>query len=210
MELEQREQGFWWPKYAKPSGTRYLDHAADMKHALKYASKMHIAVQAGGHVGMWPLWLSSHFRNVITFEPEPRNYAALIANTQGRPNILAYNAGLSDDGKPVRLNVSKNSGGHNLTQEDGDTQTIRIDDLMLADCDLIVLDVEGYELPALLGARHTIAKYRPVIQLEDRGHGTKKGRGDTFADIVACLSILGYKERDRVRNDAIFVHGSVK
>ena len=41
-----------------------------------------------------------------------------------------------------------------------------IDDLNLTECDLIMLDVEGYELHALNGAIETIKKYGPVICIE--------------------------------------------
>ena len=48
----------------------------------------------------------------------------------------------------------------------GNIPTLLIDDLNLTECDLIMLDVEGYELHALNGAIETIKKYGPVICVE--------------------------------------------
>jgi len=50
-----------------------------------------------------------------------------------------------------------------------------IDDLGLDACDLIQLDVEGFEAKVLQGASQTITRCRPVIMVEDRGHGTRYG-----------------------------------
>jgi hypothetical protein len=41
-----------------------------------------------------------------------------------------------------------------------------IDSLCLNECDLIALDVEGFEQQALEGAKQTILKYKPVIIAE--------------------------------------------
>ena len=39
-----------------------------------------LCVQAGGHLGYWPLMLAKKFAHVVTFEPEPYAYAALAKN----------------------------------------------------------------------------------------------------------------------------------
>jgi FkbM family methyltransferase len=221
-ELEIRNGKYWWPKYAKPDNGRYLKHAEDMRHSMPHVRRKGVAVQAGGHVGMWPLWLSPIFDKVVTFEPHPINYAALRKNVEAKDNVVAINTALSDKSGTSRLRWSKNAGGHNVYDgahlmdfsKPGNAlpditlspiSTTALDDMELERCDFLMLDVEGYELPALQGAVRTIETFHPVIQLEDRGHGIKKGRGDTFADIERFLHGHGYKAIDRVRNDVIFV-----
>lgn len=54
---------------------------------------------------------------------------------------------------------------NNFFYEKTTVHTIKIDDLNLKP-DLIKLDIEGYEFNALLGARKTIKKFKPVIYIE--------------------------------------------
>ena len=50
-------------------------------------------------------------------------------------------------------------------------QLIKLDDLALARCDLIKLDVEGMELDVLLGAGNTLRKFRPIVYFEQSSRG---------------------------------------
>lgn len=213
MKLEQREKGYWWPAHVKQAGLRYFNHAFDMNVALGYCKHKRVALQAGGHIGMWPIWLAERFEQVFTFEPDETNFACLTRNvTKHKPlavKVMAYNAALNDRGGFVKLRQSMNAGGHSVESQngvdlDGETASMMIDDFDLTTLDFLMLDIEGHELPALRGGAETIKRCRPVIQLEERGHGVQKGRGDTAADIVAFLDTLGYKHRGRVRNDLIF------
>ena len=74
----------------------------------------------------------------------------------------------------------------------------RIDDLNLTQCDLIHLDIEGYEYFALLGAMSTIKKYSPVIALESQNHSNNYGHG-----IEQIFNLL--KELDYVKVDQLYM-----
>ena len=78
----------------------------------------------------------------------------------------------------------------------GMTPTMRIDDLALPGCDLIQLDLEGYELFALKGGLDTINKYKPVIVIEVCW-GERYGISPEMID--AWFNTIGYK-RTRVMN----------
>lgn len=85
---------------------------------------------------------------------------------------------------------------------EGSIQALTIDSLNLDTLDFIMLDVEGAEFRALKGGLETIQRCRPIIQIEDKGHGTGKGFGVTFADIKALLE--GYEVVSRVgRHDVL-------
>ena len=75
----------------------------------------------------------------------------------------------------------------------GNIPQFMIDDLDLSDCDLIWLDLEGYELQALAGALNTIEKFNPVIMAERANQ-----------DVVKYLSRWGYKQIDTSNLDCIF------
>lgn len=67
----------------------------------------------------------------------------------------------------------------------GGIPTFLIDDMQLEHCDLIFLDVEGFELEALKGATETIKKFGPLVMAE---------RYENKEEIVDFLVPLGYEE----------------
>ena len=62
---------------------------------------------------------------------------------------------------------------------------VALDDLCLERCELVKIDVEGMEWDVLLGARQTIARYRPPIYFE-------QAREDRFAEIVEFFQRAEY------------------
>jgi FkbM family methyltransferase len=126
-------------------------------------------IQAGGHCGLYPIQYSYYFNNVFTFEPNTTNFYCLSENTKNYKNIHINNYGLGEIEKNVSFCVSRrNSGAHHVSNklENVSIQLKNIDSLDIQDCDLIHLDLEGYELLALQGAIKTIEKSRPIIVLE--------------------------------------------
>lgn len=204
--------GFKWPDIADANVMRYINHAEDMRVALRHTKKRDSVVQAGGHCGIWPLWLAKKFQRVYTFEPNPDNWECLQANCMkelAAGKVFAVNACLGEQPTKIAMRVNgKNTGGHKGTMDRGDTPVVTIDGLALDACDLIVLDVEGMELPALRGARRTIDEFSPVIMLEDRGHGDRHGWGG-HDELFGWLAELGYKEKERVAYDVVFVSSSI-
>jgi hypothetical protein len=78
-----------------------------------------------------------------------------------------------------------------------------IDSLGLLDLDLLQLDIEGYEWHALAGARQTLERCRPLVQVELRGFTERYGKTD--AEVVALLESLGYKlVASQPGNDFVF------
>ena len=74
-----------------------------------------------------------------------------------------------------------------------DRERDRIDDLNLQQCDLIHLDVEGYEEKVINGALETIKKFKPVVIVE-RGNGQR-----------VLEKQLGYSMYKRLRMDSVFI-----
>lgn len=206
----RRYHGYFWPDRATPDVIRYIRHAEDLRVAMSILKPRHpdTVVQAGGHCGVWPLWLSGRFRYVVTVEPDPENFECLRANCSREienGSIFAVNACLGE--KPGSIQVrynERNTGGHKGTREPGPTSVITIDGLQLDACELIVLDVEGMELPALQGAEKTLDRFSPVLMLEDRGHGDRHGWGG-HDQLFGWLKKRGYVERARVSYDVVLI-----
>lgn len=127
-----------------------------------------VVVQAGGCCGLYPRLLAEHFEMVYTFEPDKLNFYCLINNCQ-KDNIIAINGALGSQHSMVTMSAldTGNVGMHRVMQTSKSIIPVfTVDDLALNQCDLIWLDVEGYEYNVIQGAIHTIEKFKPVIILE--------------------------------------------
>jgi FkbM family methyltransferase len=129
-----------------------------------------VVVQAGGNVGLYPARLAQHFNEVITFEPDPDNFACLKQNLGEWQDVKIYNAALGARPGSVATTCHEvgNCGAIGIV-EDGNTPRMTIDGLDLKACDLIWLDIETYEVMALHGAEQTIKKFKPAIIIEEKG-----------------------------------------
>lgn len=182
-----------------------LEQVTDLEAALKYCGKMDVALQAGGNCGVFPRYLAKKFKFVYTFEPESENFHCLVNNALSI-NIIKFQAALGDKNtSPMGLMyMPKNCGGYHL-QNAGTIPVIAVDSLLLPACDLLQLDIEGYELFALKGAEETIKKYSPVIMIEHKKHAARYGANP--GDVLSYLRDIGYQEKERVRRDIIFTRG---
>ncbi len=140
--------------------------------AIAQCERRRIAVQAGGNVGLFPLrMIETGFETVLTFEPVRENFECLIRNTQGVKGLLAIFGAVGDERTLIDMDVWPQNCGSGKVKPGTSAPQFVIDDFHLPSCDLIQLDVEGYEFNALMGAKETIIRCSPVIMIEDRGHG---------------------------------------
>ena len=157
-------------------------------------------MQAGGNVGLWPNYLSKLFDTVYTFEPDSENFSCLAWNTRARKNIIRMQAALGD--KPTMVGMERfpeNVGKHTVNGA-GVFPMLTIDSLGLQDCNLIYLDIEGYEPQALFGARSTLARFHPVLSLEVNGLADQT----KLLEAYAMLERMGYKHVATVHRDEVF------
>lgn len=198
--------GVWRPNEDLHGVNAALEQVRDLDEAIRCCRKRNVVVQAGGNCGIFPRYLSEKFKFVYTFEPESENFFCLVNNAKDDPNIIKFQAALGDKNtNPMGLMyMNKNCGGYHL-QGSGAMPIITIDSLLLPSCDLIQLDIEGFELFALKGAQETIKKYSPVIMIEHKKHATRYGAQPD--DVLNFLKTNGYEEKQRVRRDIIFTRG---
>ncbi len=122
---------------------------------------------------------------VIAFEPDPENYARLVAGLARQPlPATCLPLGLSDINGFLRFNAGVGEGSGLDPEGDTVIQVARLDDLLIHErVDVLKLDIEGNELPTLEGARRLIAAQRPF------------------------LAIAGYHRWDDLWRIPAFVHG---
>ncbi len=199
-------EGELWP--ARDLETRPAVHATlpDLARYISLTFGRKVAVQAGGNVGTWARELAQHFSQVFTVEPSPENFHCLERNLAGLPNVVMRQAALAESaGRAAVALVPRNCGATQLSM--GDTvDVITIDSLGLTILDLLILDVEGSELPALKGAEATLARTSPVIVLELKGHGERFGYTDQ--DAIDWLAARGYELHGQLHRDYIFTRAT--
>lgn len=176
--------------------------------ALLYTQGRTACVQAGGNLGIFPKYLAREFETVYTFEPDPELFAALSFNARER-NIVKLQAAVGNTRGPVAVECSRRDGSARAVHEGlthvtgkGTLPCLRVDDLALPVCDLIYLDVEGWEYFALQGAVDTVRRCRPVIGVEiNRNIGFAGCNADELRGLLASL---GYERRLTMHSDEIY------
>ena len=165
--------------------------------AVRRCSKLDLAIQAGGCVGVWPRYLRTIFSRVITFEPSAENYGLMLKNL-GELDIEKFNAALSDRVGVCGLKLNPRNCGDDQTVPGEGVNTLTIDSLGV-EPDLIYLDIQGDEHAAINGARETLGRCSPVIGIEvDNKLARLKG------DAVALLKELGYVQFGKSHQDWLF------
>jgi FkbM family methyltransferase len=168
----------------------WISESADFMSQVK---NFDVVVQAGGNCGMYPRFYKNYFREVYTFEPDDLNFYCLDRNCEGE-GYHKFHGGLGNttDSLTLKVNSLTNVGMHKTIDQKGNVKMYRIDDLNLNNCDLIHLDIEGYEAKAILGARETIERFSPVV-ITERNGGEKE------------LLNLGYTKFKKLRMDSIYI-----
>lgn len=166
-------------------------------------------IQAGANIGIWPVELAIHFARVLCVEPDEENHAALLMNLDerlspaDRARVMAYRGAFgarASTGAMDRFD-RHNIGAHRV-KDGAEFSIMRIDSFGITDCDLLCLDVEGYEHFAVQGAERTIKTSWPTIVLELKGLGERYGTTDV--DTITMLADWGYMVAGHVHRDVIF------
>lgn len=183
-----------------------IDH---LNAAMSHVKNVRMAVDAGAHVGFWTVTMSGFFDNVHAFEMVPDTYEALRLNTSKLSNVQIHNVALgSEFGRcdPAIDHKRLGNTGSCYVKKGVSVQVIPLDSVPLAWCDLLKVDVEGFEFQVLQGARETITTHKPVIIMEtDKKFAKQRYSIDDDAAEKFLIGI-GYEVVEHIRPDKIFVH----
>ncbi len=167
----------------------------------------------GAFHGLLTMFFARKARQVISYEPYPKNHARLMENLRlnGLNNVVVRQVGigakkedatmvassLMPGGASIDSNMTagiQNSNAPVLTERISiTTLDDDIREMSLPAPGFIKIDIEGGELPALMGARNTLVTHRPQLFLEMHGE-TMNLKRKSVAAIVACLNELGYTD----------------
>jgi len=157
---------------------------------------------------------------LFCFEPQKIIYEQLIKNLDlnGIKNYEAYNNAIDViSEKVVNLNPVNyesswvNIGDTGIGVGGEKTKTMSLDDLNFERVDFIKLDIQGYELYAMMGGEKTLRKHVPHIFIEIENHQLKRYNLNSD-DILNFLKKLNYNIfriiTPSYRDDCICIHES--
>lgn len=152
------------------------------------------AIDGGAHVGGWTRALAARFAHVHAYEPALDTFSALRANTADLGNVTLHQQALLDRATTVAVHCPPErralTARYVIADPLGMVEATTVDALGLEDLDLLKLDVEGAEVLALRGARQTLRRCRPLVIIEEFGHGHRYGHPEGAA--AALLKSFGY------------------
>lgn len=128
---------------------------------------------------------------VWAFEPNPEAAQCLQHNMRKYGNVSVKQCGVGHKSETVGLITGPNAGASHLVAGQG-IDIVALDDLQLQRVNLIKMDVEGFELQALKGARQLLHNFHPKLVLEIN-RGALMQNGADFLQIDSFLRGLGYK-----------------
>ncbi|WP_300662153.1 FkbM family methyltransferase [Fluviicola sp.] len=152
-------------------------------YVLSYLAKSEAILDIGANIGQTAFnILQTQTKKglnpvVYAFEPYPKTFRKLESNIRlnRTAQIRAFNIGLSNQKGLLHMtqHSPSNSGGFRMTT---DTQNavsvpvISLDEFVseqnISRIDFIKIDVEGFELTVLSGAKQVIQQFRPVLVFE--------------------------------------------
>jgi FkbM family methyltransferase len=170
-----------------------------LEEAFKLVDHFGVAIDVGAHVGFWTRDMAERFERVYAFEPAPDCYECLCLNMAEHLNVTVTNAavgsvtGLCDMAEDPHPKRQGNTGAR-FVQPGRSTTMLRLDDLEFDNCDLLKIDVEGFEPAVIAGAKGLIRTFQPVIIMEcDKRFPGRYPAFSKFEGAIAVLE-LGYKE----------------
>jgi FkbM family methyltransferase len=186
----KRDTGAWTGPIADWNESHYDAFVKDI-------APKKVVVTAGGNMGLYTRAYSEMFERVYVFEPDHFNFSALVRNNLAH-NVFFFRAALGAKAGWCTLDPSNdqcNVGMHKVRQDSGGIIPVMcIDDLKLDHCNLIQLDVEGYEPEVISGAMETIKRCDPVVVTEGN-HGK----------VRTLLASIGYESHNSAsRADFIY------
>jgi FkbM family methyltransferase len=151
-----------------------------------------VVAEVGGHIGYISQFfarLVGHDGQVIVFEPGPNNLPYLLRNTAHLDNVTVVPEGVGASAGRATFFVESLTGQNNSFVPDfeglevnadaaGVTPDIEQVDVAVTTLDIhfpqppdfIKVDVEGFELEVLRGARRTLAAGLPALMVEVQAH----------------------------------------
>ncbi len=186
--------------YCKSDSSDYLLH---------YLGKSTIILDVGAKIGQTAFNMIRTQQKkglnpvVHAFEPYPRTFDKLETNRKLNPEapLKTYNLGLGTQKGTLHMaqHSPLNSGGFRMTDSVENSVSVAvtsIDDFVvengISTIDFIKIDVEGFEVQVIEGAKKTLEAFRPVLVFEYSLQNIRNQNGN-IEEILTYLTDLNYR-----------------
>ena len=191
----------FWVLYGQHTEPTYLEDAGhgqrpQREAALKYVNSWRVCLDIGSNIGQWTRPLAKRFKSVICFEPNP-NFRDCFRRNITEKNVILWPYGLSNKEHQAQQDFNSTV----LRSSEGDIQCRTLDSFGLTNVDFVKIDVDGFEVPLLEGARETLSKNTPVINIEMK----RDKRMETVKQAEQILRDLGYVFKKRTKSDEVWL-----
>jgi FkbM family methyltransferase len=220
------------PLFYPDHETKFTRHGKDIVKlgrkdrgaAYKYVKKWRRALDVGANAGVFSCAFAKRFDEVVAFEPMPLTRECLEANVP--PNVRVEGCAVSDEEGVLQMFRAGGSGASFVCNHpqvacptvDFDSSRIAevearpLDSFEFDAVDLIKLDIQGAEYAALVGARETIERHRPVILVEEKAASAEKVGAEvhahwleTIARTGDLLRTYGMTPKEKAKTDRVYV-----
>jgi FkbM family methyltransferase len=189
----------------------------DREAAYRYVKRWRRALDVGANVGIFANDFATRFEEVVAFEPMPTTRQCLSLNVPSNVRVEPF-AIADAPGVLEMYPTVKNSGGSFICNHpqimvpEGarlkphrsiEVEVRTIDSFEFDAVDLIKLDIQGAEYAALLGARETILRHKPVVMVEEKGFSD---RHHEFIQKASDLLVsYGMVPKEKAQSDRVYV-----
>ena len=169
------------------------------------------AVDVGAHIGLWSRRLAECFDHVYAYEPI-KELAECYRRNMTKNNYHLREIGLSDRAGTLSILYDATASGnsHISSENLAHSRSIPVETLdqqTLPTVAYIKMDVEGWELPILKGARNIMERDHPFISVEAKNTVLRR-YGQNKQDLHQYLASQGYRRLHKVANDVLYgYHG---
>ncbi len=146
-----------------------------------------VVLDVGAHIGCFTLKAAKEAGpegKVISFEPSSENFKLLSLNVNSNDytNVNIFNVAAGSEPGTAKLHIGNRRGTNSLLPDAG-AQQVGIeevpiktldsvaDELKLSKVSFVKIDVEGFELEVLKGARNILSSSHPSIAMETHDFG---------------------------------------
>ena len=209
MEIE-KINNFWIPsndeqieKWRKQGQPDTQDRC--LNRFIKYCDnndiRFNTVLDIGAWCGTWSLAIQKYAKNVLCFEPNKTHFACLEKNLAPFKHVSLYNHAVGNEEGLVKLTEETATQNTRVIQEKGDTKICKLDSLNLENVDLIKIDVEGFEMEVLKGAKETIKNVEWIMI--ELNNNTKR-YGSSNIEIEKYLPKLGFRTLIKIWPDIVY------